>query len=54
LGSILKTKANDMKNKVRYTNEDLATINFAVAFIQETMNLLNRQRDEMSHKLKEI
>lgn len=46
LGLIVKTfridigKKNETKNNIKYGKEDLATMDFAVAFIQETMNLL--------------
>ncbi|MGB8933562.1 MAG: hypothetical protein WCC17_00475 [Candidatus Nitrosopolaris sp.] len=35
-------KKNETKNNIKYGKEDLATMDFAVAFIQETMNLLKR------------
>jgi hypothetical protein len=53
LESILETKANELKSKAKYTKEDLATLDFTVAFIQETANLLKRQRDEMNKKIKD-
>jgi predicted nucleic acid-binding Zn-ribbon protein len=49
---VLDLKKNEIENKKKYTIQDLATIELAVARIKDTAIVLKHQRDEMEERLK--
>jgi hypothetical protein len=50
--SALNVKKKEIENKMKYTREDIATMDLAVTHIKETATVLKHQTDEMEERLK--